>query len=264
MPHVLDQRLHRGETGARCQQDDGLVGIFTQVEAAERAFHAQDFPFLHGAEHVIGEAAAGHVADVQFHAGCLFLEVRGRGHGVGAACAVAQDELDVLARVVLEVIRCRQLQFHLHDIVRQPRERGDPHRQLFDGESALVGDLARLQHHVGQRAGAAGQHESGLFFGGGKCFLRMFLVHYGATEFLAFARSAGAVLAAVGQADAAANGGVENGFVALGGEGATAGLNADGEVGRGGLLARHVAGILGVLVYLCLFNQSARSLTAGA
>ena len=67
--HVLDHRLDRRETGARRQQDHRLVGILAQVEAAVGAFDAQDFLFLHRGEHMVGELAAGHVADVQFDRG---------------------------------------------------------------------------------------------------------------------------------------------------------------------------------------------------
>jgi hypothetical protein len=83
--HVLDQRLDGRKAGARGQQDDGLVRVLAQEEAAERAFHAQDFLFLHAAEHMVGELAARHVADVQLDAGRRLLQVRGGGHGIGAA-----------------------------------------------------------------------------------------------------------------------------------------------------------------------------------
>ena len=45
--HVLDDRLDRREAGAGGEEDDRLVGILAQVEAAERALDAQDLlPFI--------------------------------------------------------------------------------------------------------------------------------------------------------------------------------------------------------------------------
>ena len=63
---VFDDGLDRREAGARGQQHDRLVAVFAQEEAAERAFQAQDVLFLHRAEDMVGELAAGHVAQVQF------------------------------------------------------------------------------------------------------------------------------------------------------------------------------------------------------
>jgi hypothetical protein len=88
----------------------GLAESVAQEEAAVRALHAQDVLFLHGTEHMVGELAAGHVADVQLDRGRACPVVRRVGHAVAAARAVAQDELDVLAGVVLEVLVGRQLQ----------------------------------------------------------------------------------------------------------------------------------------------------------
>jgi len=63
---------------------------------------------------MIGELAAGHVADVQFDAGAV---VRRIGHRVAAAHAVAQDEFDVLPGVVAQGVVGGQLQLDYHDVV---------------------------------------------------------------------------------------------------------------------------------------------------
>ena len=132
--HVLDQSLDGGKAGARGKQDDGLVRIFTQEEAAERAFHAQNFFFLHAAEDVVGELAAFHVTNVQLKAGCGFLHMRGGGHRVGAAGAVAQNEFHILTGVVLELFAGGQLQANLHHVVRFFLQRGHAHGHFLDGE----------------------------------------------------------------------------------------------------------------------------------
>ena len=67
-------------------------------------------------------------------------------------------------------------------------------------------------------------------------------VHHRAFEFLAFAGAAGAVLAAVGQAETLADAGAEHGLAGLHGKGATARLN--------GNLECHLFGILGAVLYL--------------
>ncbi|MNT84727.1 hypothetical protein D3C72_2247810 [compost metagenome] len=59
-------------------------------------------------------------------------------------------------------------------------------------------------------------------------------VDHVATEQLAFAGAAGAVLAAVGQADALTDAGGEDGFFGEGFERASTGLDGDGECHTGG------------------------------
>ena len=98
--HVLDQGFDRCKACARCQQDDGCLRVFTQIETAVRAFNAQNVFFFHGAEHHIGELAAGHVANVQFHFGCCRVQGVGCiGHAVAAPCAIAQQKFHVLTRM---------------------------------------------------------------------------------------------------------------------------------------------------------------------
>jgi hypothetical protein len=61
-------------------------------------------------------------------------------------------------------------------------------------------------------------------------------MHHGAGNLFAFARTASAVFAAIGQTDALADASGEQGFVVIGGEAATTGLN--------GNLKTHLLGIL--------------------
>jgi hypothetical protein len=228
--HVFQQRLDRREAGARGEQDDRLVGLLAQEEAAVGALDAKDVLFLHCAEHVVGELAARHVADVQFEARARRGQGVGRiGHRVAAPRAVAQDELDVLARVELQRLARRQLQAHRHDVVRLLAEREHAHRHLADREGAGFGDLARFEHHVAECAGAAGQHVAGQLFLGAERLALVRAQRDLARELLALAGAAGAVLAAIGQPDALADGGGEDGFVGLGGELAPAGLDGDGK-----------------------------------
>ncbi len=232
--HVLDDGLDGGETGARCQQDQWQLAVFTQEEAAVGAFDAQDVFFLHRAEHVVGELAPRHVAQVQFEAGLRGLGVGRVGHGVAAALAVAQQELHILASVVLEGVAGGQLQAHHDHIGRNPLQRVHAHRHFLDGEGAGLGDLARFEHHVVLCHAAAGQHVAGGFFFGAQGFGLVRPVDHVAAEQLAFAGAAGAVLAAVGQADALTDAGGEDGFFGEGFERASTGLDGDGECHTGG------------------------------
>ncbi len=199
---------------------------------------------LHGAEHVVGELAARHVADVQFHHGRAggaaghrpHQGVRRVGHAVAAPRAVFEDELDVLARMKLHHVVGRQLKRDAHHVVRQALQLRHAHRHLADRESAGLGDLARFEHHIAVRHAAAGQHVAGGFFLGRQRLALVRPVHHGTLDLLAFAGAAGAVLAAIGQADALADGRSQHRFAGLGGETAPAGLYGDGEAHRFGIL----------------------------
>ncbi|MCY1365231.1 hypothetical protein D9M69_520700 [compost metagenome] len=231
---MLDDGLDGGEAGARGQQDQRQLAVFAQEEAAVRALDAQDVLFLHGAEHVVGELAPGHVAQVEFEPGLRGLGVGRVGHGIAAALAVAQQEFHVLAGVVLEGVAGGQLQAHHYHVGRNPFQRVHAHRHLLDGEGAGFGDLARFEHHVVLCHAAAGQHVASGFFFGAQGFGLVRPVDHVATEQLAFAGAAGAVLAAVGQADALTDAGGEDGFFGEGFERASTGLDGDGECHTGG------------------------------
>ena len=140
--HVLDQRLDGRKARARGQQHHGLVAVFTQVKTAIRAFGAQDVLFFHGGEHRVGELAAGHVADVQFHRGWCHLQgVRRVRHAVAAARTIAQQKFDVLTSVKLHHIVGGQLQFQHNHIVRFLLQSDHAHRHLLDGQAAFGRDL---------------------------------------------------------------------------------------------------------------------------
>ena len=115
--HVLDQRLDGGKPSARGQKNHRLGTVFTQKEAAIGAFDAQNVFLFHGTEHMVGELATGHVAQVQFQVGWCALVVRRIGHRVAAAVAIAQQKLHILPGVVLERFGSRQLQPQRNHIV---------------------------------------------------------------------------------------------------------------------------------------------------
>ena len=227
--HVLDDGLDGGETRARGQENHGFGAVFAQVEAAVRPFNAQDVLFFQGAKYVVGELAAGHVAQVQFHRRLAGLRVRGIGHGIAAAVAVAQQKFHILTRVVLKGVAGRQLQPQHDHVVRHAFERTHAHRHFFDGECTRFGDLARFQYHVAVRHAAAGEHIAGGFFIGAQRFGLVSAVGHTARQQFALARAAGAVFAAIGQTNALANASGQNGFIGLGFKDASAGLNGDGE-----------------------------------
>ncbi|MBX3607875.1 MAG: NAD-dependent epimerase/dehydratase family protein [Piscinibacter sp.] len=245
---VLDDRLDRREARAAGQQHDGLVAVLAQEEAAERPLQAQDLLLLHRREDVVGELAARHVADVQLDEGLVGLGVRRVGHRVAAPCTVAQDELDVLPGVVAQRVIGRQLHRQHGDVGRGALDRHHAAGHLAHRELARARYGARLDHEVGLRRGAAGEDQPGFLLGRRKRLGLVRAVDHAALEQTALAGAAGAVLAAVGQADALADGGHEDRFVAIDAEGPAAGLDGDGEghdgtvdCARGADRARHCA-----------------------
>ena len=84
--------------------------------------------------------------------------------------------------------------------------------------------------------GAASQHQALGFFVFRQSFVLVWAVHHSARNFFAFARTASAVLAAIGQANALADASGQQGFVGVGGEAAATGLH--------GNLKAHLLGIL--------------------
>ena len=68
---------------------------------------------------MVGELAAGHVADVQLQLRSA-QQARGLvGHGIGAPAAVAQHHLDILAGVKAKHLAGRQLQEQAHHVGRE-------------------------------------------------------------------------------------------------------------------------------------------------
>ncbi len=223
---MFDKGLDRRKAGARGQKDHGLVAL-VQVEAAKRAFDAQDLALLHRTKHVVGKKAAGCVADMQLQTGRGLLVVRRDGHRIGAAHTTSQQELDVLAGMVAKAVGRWQLQAQLDHIGREALNGLHAHRHFLDRKGAFIGDMARLDHHIAGRHGAARQdHAVGLFLGAQRAFA-VGAMHNRAAELLAFAGAAGAILAAIGQAHAAADGRGEDGFRGLGGKCASAGQDRD-------------------------------------
>ena len=102
-------------------------------------------------------------------------------------------------------------------------------RHLPDRELAGAGHGARLEDDVGLRRRLAGQDQAGASSSALSALLLVRAVDDAALEHAALARAAGAVLAAVGQADALADGGLQDRLVALDAEAAPARLDGDGE-----------------------------------
>ena len=179
---------------------------------------------------MVGEFPARHVPDVQLHAGAACHQgVRCIGHGVAAARTIAQQKVNVLTGPKLEAVIGGQLQLDHHHIVRSLGQAHHAHRHFADGIRPFFNHLARLQHQVRSGCGAAGEHIA-LFFFGITQGLALVLAHEQlAADFFAFARSAGAVFAAIGQAYALAQTGAEQGLVGFCREMAAAGLDRDAE-----------------------------------
>jgi hypothetical protein len=137
------------------------------------------------------------------------------GHAVAAPRAVAQDELDVLAGAVLEVLVGRQLHAQHDHVGRRALDAHHAAGHLQHRVLAGAGHGARLDHAVGLRRGAAGQDPAGLFLvGSAPCsWCAPWITRPG--QQAALARAAGAVAAAVGQADALADGRGQDRFVAV-------------------------------------------------
>ena len=129
--------------------------------------------------------------------------------------------------MVLEHIGHRQLQAYHHHVVRSFGKAVQTRRHFLDREGAFVGHLTRLDDDIGMRHAAAGQDETGRFFLVRQCLQLVRAVNHAAFYFFALAGTAGAVFAAVGQADAAADGGGQQRFVGIRGVGAAAGLHSD-------------------------------------
>ena len=134
--------------------------------------------------------------------------VRRVGHGVAAPRAVAQDELDVLAGAVLQVLVGRQLQAQHRHVGGGALAMLSTRLGIFStGNSPAPGTLrASITQSV---CGVAQQvqDQAGVFLGRRQRLVLVRAVDHAAFEQPALARAAGAVAAAVGQADALADGG---------------------------------------------------------
>ena len=152
------------------------------------------------------------------------------GHRVAAPRAVAQDELDVLAGAVLQGVVRRQLQPHDGDVGRRPRRSRSTRLGSLRIANSPAPGTVRASRTM-SLCGAAWQvrirpaaSSSAL-----SAFLLMRAVDDASLEHPALARAAGAVAAAVRQADALADGGVQDRLVAVDAEGLAARLDGDGE-----------------------------------
>jgi hypothetical protein len=172
---------------------------------------------------MVSELAARHVANVQLQRFALSSDVRRGRQGITAPCTVALDKFNILPRFVLQRVAGWQLQFDRHDIVRLFLQGNHARRHAFDGEGVRRCDLARLQHYVALRLGAAGQNIAFSFFLFAQSFLLMLPVNHFAFQHLALARATRAVFATIGHGDALANACGQNGFIRSSGKTAVAG-----------------------------------------
>lgn len=92
---------------------------------------------------------------------------------------------------------------------------------------------------------AAGQHKTLCFFFGAQCLTLVITVGNRTRDLFAFAGAAGAVFAPIGQANALADSGGQDGFVRFSGKGAPTGLHQDRINAGGGGSGAHLVGILG-------------------
>ena len=227
--YLLDHGFDGREAGARRHHHDGFGRFFAQKKSAERAFDAQDVFFLHRREHRIGEHTAGRVAYVQFNRRFFRLHQWRIRHRVGAPQVVGQQKFDVLPRLKTQRVVGGQLKCQQCHVGRELFQFGDAHRHFPDRYVGRANHRARFNHHVGLRGGAAGQRPTGFGFIGTECACLMRAVQHAALQQAALARATGTVFAAVGQTDALAHGGAQDGFVSRDLETAPTGLNGDGE-----------------------------------
>jgi hypothetical protein len=177
--------------------------------------------------------AARHVAQVQFDGRRGAQLVRRVGHAVAAPRAIAQDELDILAGVVLQNLVGGQLQAQ-HDHVGCRSLQGQhTRRHLQHREFTRPRHAAGLQRAVALRRGATGQHQALRFFVGRQRLVLVGALLHAACEQAALAGAAGAVAAAIGQADALADGRSQQRLVGFCREAAARGLQGDGETHGG-------------------------------
>ena len=206
---VLDLRLDRREAGAAGHEDDRLVGVLAQVEGAQRALEAQDGALLHLLEDVAREGAARRLAHVQLQE---LVVVRRVGHGEAAPLAVLHQDVDVLAREELQPLAGGKLERDDRDVVGGLLHLLHAAGQRADREVLRAGELAHLEDDVGERPRAAGERLAGELLGVVQRALLVVAVDELARAQDALAGAAGAVAAAVRQADALAQGGLEDGF----------------------------------------------------
>ena len=212
--HLFQNRLDRSKSGPGRQKQQRTGTVIAQEEAAIGAFDAQDFLFLHAAEDMVGELASRHVTDVQINARQGRIDLMGRrGHRVAAPLPIGEQEVDVLARMVLHGHIGRQLQCDPHHVGRELFEVHHPYRHLAHGERSFRGHLARFQHQIAPGQRTTGEDVAFCGFRIRQGILLIGAVFHLATELAAFARPAGSILAAVGQPDVLPYAGIQHRFV---------------------------------------------------
>ena len=207
---MFDDGLDRRKAGATGDEHDRLVAFLAQKERAMRRFEAQDVAFLHLLEHMVGEAAAGYMPDMQLNEFIIMWRI---GHGETAAGAIAQQEIQILTGQKLQPLGGRQLQSQHDDIVGQAFQLMHPRRQCFHLNVTGLAHLACFDHHIRQATRLAEQHRTIGFFALGQSLFGAVAVIHAAFNQLPFAGATGAIAAAIGQHQSGVERGGKNGFV---------------------------------------------------
>ena len=149
--------------------------------------------------------------------------LRPRGQGKGAPLTVLEQDVEVLARAVFEMLLPRQTQFDPHHVRGQAIEAFDARRQGFDRRFAGRTRGGSGQAQVAERPRLTEQGFARGLLGGRERVAGRPGIE-GAGQHLAATGAAGAVATAMGPGDALAQGRVEQNFARFGGKGLAAGL----------------------------------------
>jgi len=203
--------------------------LLAQVKRAQRPLDTQQRPVFHFVEHVTGKGAARNVADMQFE---KVIAVRRVGNRKRAPAAVLENELYVLAGEELKTLAFRQLEHHLHDIVRQPLQVFGAAWQRFNDDIGRRLDFAYIDNQVAVGMGFADDNRlvSRVAF---QCVRFAVGIMYAAGNQPGYAGSAGAITAAIGQAYAVLQRSVEYRLPAVDREPVSGGCYGDLEAHAG-------------------------------
>ncbi len=221
---MLDHPLERAEAGPSADEEHGAVGCLAQGEGPQGRLDAQDGLLRQAMEDMIGEGPARDMADMQFDERIV---VGGVGDGEGPLAPVREYEVQILAGEELQALALRQLEPEAHDIVVELFLALHPTRQEPRLDLTGAAHLFHSQRQVSQGHRLTGEtgplrtSRQGLDLGAG---IGDLAGHQGRGTGPALA-----VAATVGEPDALAQGGREEGLTRLGGKAPVAGLGADGE-----------------------------------
>jgi len=202
MERVFDDGLDRCEARTTSDQNHRLVGVLAQVKRSQRPFQAEDLAPLVLRKQEVGEEPSRDMPDVEFEE---LVVVRRSRQRKAASLAVLEQEVDVLARQVLQPFGGRQLDAHDGDVGRRALDGFDAAGQPLDRDVARAAHFAHFDGEVGQRPGAAEERHAHPFLVLGQRGCLMRTVVDVARDDLALASPARAVAAAVGQQEVGAH-----------------------------------------------------------